>query len=200
VKRALQAALLALLCGVHGWGAITIVAHHTYVLGANGGTTTALDITGATNISIGVCMYTSAGTKPPTVTDSKGDTLNGRTAQDSSEPYVRIYDYDFGSALGSTTNYTVSIGTNTSSFSSVGLIAWSGGKASASFDLQAGGVQNSSSGTSVQDSVSVTPSEANEILVSFLCSALLTRRQLIPASLPPEPTTDQIMQGETTKE
>ncbi len=165
MKKCLIALILGAVCA---HGAIAIIAHHTYALGASGGTTSSLDITGATNISIGVCMYTAAGTKPPTVTDSKGDTLNARTAQDSSEPYIRIYDYDFGSALGSTTNYTVTV-TSSSSFSSVGIIAWAGGKASASFDLQAGGIQNSSGGTSVQDSASVTPSEANEILVSFLC-------------------------------
>jgi len=141
---------------------ISVVAHQCYSLGANGGTTTALNISGATNVAIGVVYYT--GGTFTSLVDSPGDALNARTAQTTTEPVIRAYDFDFGSAISYTT-YTVTVN-GTSVFASVCITAWSGGKSSASFDAQDGNFTNGAA--SVTAGSGITPSQAGEILTTFL--------------------------------
>jgi hypothetical protein len=146
----------------------TLAAPSTcFQLGANGGTTTGINLTGLgtiTHISIGVFAY-SLGTIPPTVSDSGSNTLTGRTAISSSEPWVRVYDVQNPTVSSS---YTVTA-TGAGSFIAVCIVAQVGG--TGAYDTTAGqlsGTQNSSAGTSVSAGP-LTPTNNNEMLVTFLC-------------------------------
>lgn len=157
----LALALLAMIA-LPARATISAVTVNCYPLGASGGTTTALNISSKTNVAIGVVTY--SGVTGLSVSDSNSDALTGRTAQTSTEPNIRTYDFDFGGASG-LSSYTVTV-TGTNAFTAVCIIAWAGGKTSASFDAQDGNATNGAA--SITAATGFTPAGTGEILVSFL--------------------------------
>lgn len=127
---------------------------------SNGTTSSGIDTTGATLLVVVVISYASE--PEPAVSDSKGNTWTGLTAYvDAVTTRTRIY-YCAGGTVGAAHTFTAS---GTSSFASLAASAWSGAHA-APFDQQNGAA--GSSGNATQTTGSVTPSEANELVVTGL--------------------------------
>jgi len=124
--------------------------------GSGGGTSSAVDTTGATGIYIGYALYDNPGTV--SVSDSKGNTYTALTQSGGVGSYVRLY-YCQNPTVGASHTFTV---TGTAIFVAFGALAVSGSLTASSFDVESGGTASS---TTVQPG-SVTPSQDNEILVT----------------------------------
>lgn len=137
-------------------------------LGTNGGTTaTSIDTTGANLITAAVARDSASS---GSVTDSKGNTYTARGESAYFAPEIQIYDC-LNPTVGSSHTFTFSV---SSSYSSIGAIAWSGAHASSSFDQENGGA---GSGTS-QASGNVTPSEDNELIFTALAASNVSTNTL----------------------
>jgi hypothetical protein len=125
--------------------------------GNSGGSLTgAVDTTGANLIIVAVSFSTSGAA--PTLSDNKGNTWTGLTAQANvSEATVRLY-YSYNPTVG--TGHTLTIAGATS-FSTLSVLAVSGA-ASSPFDQENG----ATSGSSAIATGSVTPGEDNELLAA----------------------------------
>lgn len=129
--------------------------------GANGGTTSTMNTTGATLITLVVNSYT--GGTYPTISDSKGNTYLkvsdqlGGTANLYRETQWRCE----GPTVGSSHTVTIS---GTGSFSIVEAAAWSGTATSGDLDQQ--NAAGSGSNGNVLATGSVTPTQDNELIVA----------------------------------
>lgn len=138
--------------------AIAYVTGVTANLGVNGGTTSSVDSTGASLLVVVVSSYDLSS--EPTLTDSKGNTWTGLTAQGpgGSNQRVRIF-YAANPTVGSSHTFTLS---GSTTYSSVSALAFSGAKTASPFDQQNGATGGSTS----LATGSVTPSEDGELVVA----------------------------------
>lgn len=126
--------------------AISLVASVSAAPGANGGTTAAIDTTGANLLVLSVAWY--GGGTAPTVSDSKGNTYTALTRHDGSLASHRLF-YKLAPAVGTGHTFTAS---GSGSYAAFHAYAFAG---VASYQTESGAGQ--SSGTSLA-SGSVTPS------------------------------------------
>ena len=142
--------------------AYTLIAHGN-VAGANSGTTSALDTTGADFLVIHLQQSKTAS--EATISDSKGNTWNQLTLQScaSGDVMSRLY-YAKNVTVGSGHTFSFS---GTSVFGSIEVQAWSGSHLTAPFDVENGAVDGSPASRSTG---SVTPSQDNSLLVAGLAS------------------------------
>lgn len=132
-------------------------------LGSGGGTSSALNTSGADIIFVGVSSYQANA--QPTLTDSKSNTWTALTASEySGLVRTRIY-YCVGPTVGSGHTFALS---GAASYSGVGVAAFSGGKQTSPFDVEAGANNASTS----HQSGSVTPSEDNEIVIASVSTEI----------------------------
>jgi hypothetical protein len=138
----------------------TLIAHGCYGLGANGGTTSALDTTGANFIVLGI-----SGQVPPVVSDSKANNYTTLTSTGGA-PSARISYTAVAPTVGSGHTWTVS---GTSIYAAVCVEAWSGIVQASPFDTgkesgrYAGGVRSLASG-------SITPTDGPKLIVTALAT------------------------------
>lgn len=131
----------------------SLIASHKQSLGANGGTTSAIDTTGADLLVVVTGQYPPG---PATViSDNKSNVWQGLTIWSfGAEVQIR---YSYNSTVGSGHRFTI---TGTGAYPGVAISAWSGAlTASDPFDKQNGGAGSFSTG-------SVTPVEDNELVVA----------------------------------
>jgi hypothetical protein len=141
--------------------AYALVSNTSAAPGENGGATGAIDTTGANLIVVGVVAFDGApGTA--NLSDSKSNAYTELTAREFSSSDLRLF-YKENATVGSGHTFTFS---RASSFPTILIAAFSGGKASSAFDVQ-NGASNGSAVTSFQPG-SVTPSEDNELLIALL--------------------------------
>ncbi|MEY5098927.1 MAG: hypothetical protein RJA36_1646 [Pseudomonadota bacterium] len=138
--------------------AIAHVRSSGSAVGANGGTTSGVDTTGANLIVLAVSRYKAGGAV--TVSDSKSNTWTALTeAPVVSDGTVRLY-YCYSPTVGAGHTFTAS---GTGIYTTIGAIAFSGA-ASSPFDQQSTNYA-STSGTTIQPG-SITPTEDGEVIVS----------------------------------
>lgn len=135
---------------------IALVTNTHATGGASGGTTPAVDTTGASLLVV-VIGYDDGGT--PAVSDSKGNTWTPLTAHDSGSVASRMY-YAANPTVGSGHTFTVS---GVATISSLCMAAFSGVLTVLPFDVQNGSVTASST-TFLTGSI--TPAGANELVVA----------------------------------
>ena len=135
-----------------------LVISHKQGLGETGGTSSAIDTSGANLITL---IVGGTGT-PSSVTDNKGNTYTLRATGSGASQASRIYSAT-NPTVGSGHTFTVSAPTNT--FVSLIVLAFSGADTSSPFD-QNNGVSTDGV-TSIQPG-SVTPSVNDELLVCSL--------------------------------
>jgi hypothetical protein len=126
--------------------------------GVNGGTTPSIDTTGATFLVLFTSSSNAAGL---TVSDSKGNTWIGLTAQTGSEPDAQIW-YAVNPTVGTGHTFTVS---GTTTYSSIAVQAHAGVVVTQPFD----GVQNGTVGFGESSPVaagSVTPSGDGYLVIA----------------------------------
>lgn len=127
---------------------------HTFFGGASGGgTTPAIDTTGADLIVLGI--VSSAGFAAPT--DNKGNTWTPRTSQSSSQQRVQLY-YCHNPTVGAGHTFT-----STGSFEGIYVEAFSGSAASP-YDQESGATSGAGGLHTIQPG-SITPAEDNELFV-----------------------------------
>lgn len=140
--------------------AIALVANVKATPGANGGTTSSIDTTGATLLVVLISEY--LGAVGFSLSDSKGNSWTGLTQKTaSSVAQCRIY-YTIPTSVGSGHTFTYS---GAGGYPVIMVMAFSGTKATAAFDVENGAT--TSSGTTLQPG-SVTPSENNEVVVTVV--------------------------------
>jgi hypothetical protein len=137
---------------------ITFVAGTVKGTASDGGTTDAIDTTGADLIVVSVSYYAGFG-GTPTVSDSKGNTWAGLTAS-TGNTAARLF-YCTPAAVGSGHTFTVGGG---GTFPAIAVQAFAGAHATAPYTTQESR-NSSASATSVQPG-SLTPSEDGCVLVT----------------------------------
>lgn len=135
---------------------IALVANAA-VAGANGGTTGAINTTGATLLVVAISE--SAGGQV-TVSDNKSNTWTVLTGQDGSQPDSRIY-YVANPTVGAGHTFT---STGGSTFSVLSVAAFSGVVTTLPFDQQNGSSAAPYSNTTAKPG-SITPTQDNEVVV-----------------------------------
>jgi hypothetical protein len=136
--------------------AYSLVAHVKAGTGASGGTSSAIDTSGADFL---IMAYAGTSTQPVTVSDSKsGNTWTPLTSQSVAGGEKALLYYAPNATVGSGHTFTVSGG---GIFAGFCVAAFSGSKLASPFDVEN---KNSSTSSSVQTG-SVTPSENNELVV-----------------------------------
>lgn len=136
----------------------TVIASVSGALGANGGTSSDINTTGANFIVVAAAWY-NGHDSDITFSDSKGNSYTQLTATSVTDALsTRLYWYQ-GTNVGSGHNFTTA---GTSIFASIAVIAFNN-IASSPFDLQSAA---SSSTASTQQPGSITPSQANTVLIS----------------------------------
>jgi hypothetical protein len=126
---------------------------------AGGGTTDAIDTTGADLIVLVISQYSVGASDTPS--DSKGNTWAGLTVQTSGDARVRLF-YASAPTAGSGHTFAYSV---SNSYATITALAFSGAHASP-FDQENGA---GASAASIQPG-SVTPTEDNELVVCGLCT------------------------------
>lgn len=127
--------------------------------GTNGGTSAAIDTSGADFLLLGVVSYAFAAA--PTVADSKSNTWAPLTAHTSGQTRV-CWHYVANASVGSGHDFTASSSTSYLAFA---VLAFSGVKLAAPFDQEsAAGIVAATSAAAG----SVTPSEDNELIASLI--------------------------------
>lgn len=150
--------------------AIALVSNTIAGTAANGGTTGAINTTGASLLIVGLSWSSNSGTTPPPVTDSKSNTWTRLTAQEPTPPNTDSYSviyYAKNPTVGSGHTFTASL---TNSFPTIGVQAFSGVDTSSPFDVENGTAINhafTADITSVQPG-SVTPSNDGSLIVTVL--------------------------------
>lgn len=133
-------------------------------LGVNGGTTSAIDTSGANLLTAGVTWGVSFGTTPPALSDSKGNTWVARNTSVVTDGFAALYDAK-NATVGTGHTFTC---TGTSGFISVGVQAFSGVDTSAPFVTQnhagADGTLTS------QATGAVVPTTDGSLIVTVLCN------------------------------
>lgn len=124
-------------------------------------TTGAVDTTGATGLVLIASTYAGGGAVD-SISDSKGNTWTALTPQATSFPRVTIY-YSIPTSVGSGHTFTNTV---TAGFPSLAVYALAGTHATTFYDsVQSGANSNSGAATSLQPG-SVTPSQANCIVIT----------------------------------
>lgn len=141
--------------------AIALVAQATSTGAQTGGTTGAVDTTGATLLVAVVTRY-SGGV--PTVSDSNSNTWTALTDRTGGEAAARIY-YAVNPTVGSAHTFTIG-GGGSDYYAKITVGAFSGAATSTPFDQQNGA--GSGSGSTSLASGSVTPGEDNELIISVI--------------------------------
>lgn len=141
---------------------ITRIAGLVAGLGENGGTSAALNTTGADAIVLAVAYDSSVNPTASAISDAKSNTYTSLTQREQGGPAVQLY-YCLAPVVGSGHTFTVTLN---ASYAAIGVLALAGVKASSAFDAENGGVTTGSQ-TTVQPG-SISPAEDNEILVSGL--------------------------------
>lgn len=140
----------------------TPLATLTEGLGFFGGTSSAIDTTGANLL---VVAYSHVAGATPTLSDSKGNTWSSVAVSVGGADWdLRLY-YSVPSSVGSGHTFTVAAG-GAEVQASVSVQAWAGA-ATTPLDQTNNNYAGTGSDTSVQPG-SVTPSEANELVVTAL--------------------------------
>lgn len=141
--------------------AIALVSNRIDALGRNGGTSGALNTTGADFIVIVQAFDNNDG--GDALSDSKGNTWNVLTKRGKSgDGGVRIF-YAINPTVGSGHTFTI---TGSDNFSQIAIAAFSGSKLTLPFDVE-NGLDGFASVTTVQPG-NVTPSEDNELVITGL--------------------------------
>lgn len=130
------------------------------VTGANGGTTTGFDSTGANLVTIHAAWASVLGTI--TISDNKGNSYTARTEHSNGSVSSQIFDVA-APTVGSGHTFTLS---GSGIFAAMEAYAWSGAAASP-FDQQNGNTVGS--GASSLQTGSVTPTQDNEMLFAGVC-------------------------------
>jgi hypothetical protein len=141
--------------GGGGGGAFTFL-NSDIAFGTNGGTSSGIDTTGATDIVAAVAWAT--GTTEPTLSDSKSNTWTPKTSGNSGTLNLRFH-FVHNPTTDAAHTFTIAAA---SSFSVLGVLAFAGGTNSSPFDQEsvATGFSNAA------QSGSITPSANNEVLVA----------------------------------
>jgi len=163
--------------------AITLVANIGANLGAPGGTTSAINTTGANLLIVGVAWYNPSS--PGALTDSKGNTWTPLTAQTGQNPDSQIF-YCANPIVGSGHTFTY---TGVSIYSPICVSAYSGVATSSPLDVQNGAGFSTSLNSQPG---SVTPSANNALLVTFTGANNSVASAVIDSSFT---ITDQIAGG-----
>ena len=154
---------LLLLCAAQGWGAITLSTHTVFTDNAgnsNSITTPALTTTGA-NLMVAGCTYLNSGTFT-SVTDSKSNSYTCLTPTTSNGNEITRLCYATNPTVG--TSHTVTFN-GTGIFGSIAVAAFSGVTTSSPLDQQN---KNQTANATTLQPGSVTPGQANEVLVTVL--------------------------------
>lgn len=144
--------------------AIALIANTIATPGANGGSTSAIDTTGATLIVVLTAEY--LGGIGHSVSDSKGNTWTPLTQQQAGAGLysrVRIY-YTIPTSVGSGHTFTFS---GSGGHPVIMVQAFSGTKSSGAFDAENGASTNSAGTLSPG---SITPSEDNCVVTQLVCN------------------------------
>lgn len=143
-----------------------------HIAGINGGgstgfTTSGIDTTGATLLIATISRYSGGGSNPCTITDSKGNTWTPMTGWTSSGTFDTMQAwFSIPTSVGSGHTITITKGAGANPFAGGGFAAFSGSKATSVLDLE---VQLNNAGASTtQTATSITPSEANCLIVQML--------------------------------
>ena len=151
-----------------GGGTPSLIASTSSGLGANGGTSSAINTTGANLIVIAVAFSSYAPGTGIAPTDSKGNTWTGLTVSPSGGAnWVtnRLF-YCYGATVG--TGHTFSF-SHSSSYSSIAVVAFSN-VASSPFDQQSINAGNAAY-TSINTG-SITPSQANTLAITSIAGGI----------------------------
>lgn len=127
---------------------------------SSGGTSPSADTTGANLI---VLSYSLDRTQTATLSDNKGNTYTKLTERNDGAASKVGIAYCSNPTVGSGHTFTIS-----GNFSDMMITAWSGAAATSVFDVEAAGGSSVSS-TTVQPG-SITPSQANSLIISTLSS------------------------------
>lgn len=139
----------------------TLVNSVSATPGGTGGTTAAIDTTGADFLVMVVAWYVAPTTTP---SDSKSNTWVGGTIQTVNNQSCRIF-YSYNPTVG--TGHTFTFSSASSIYPAIQVLAFSGLVTSATpFDQQNGNTNTSS--TTIQPG-SVTPTRNNELLIAGCC-------------------------------
>lgn len=143
--------------------AFALVNSISAALGSNGGTTGTIDTTGADLLVVHVGKFdgSTGGASGGTLSDSKSNTWTALTPQDGTDAVSRIF-YCENPTVGTGHDFTFG---NTSSFSSIEVLAFSGAKVAGSYEAENGAT---GSGTSLQPG-SVTPTENGALIFTGKC-------------------------------
>lgn len=149
--------------------AIVLVASLTAAPGPSGGTTAAIDTTGATLLVVSLATYVGFGT--PVLTDSKGNTWIGLTAQAAGSTGERLW-YCLSPVVGTGHTFSVS-GSNV--FPAIFVYAFSG---VASYQTESGATGGV---TSPLASGSVTPTANGALVVTGRAASSTVTDSVSPA-------------------
>ncbi len=140
---------------------IALVSSRTQSLGLTGGTTTAIDTTGANLIVVSLSYYHTGNTGDITITDSKGNTWTLLTKYANATTANRLY-YCKNANVGSGHTFTTPL---LSAYYGISIMAFSMANITTPFDVENGA--NSLSASSLATG-SITPSQANSLIVAGL--------------------------------
>jgi hypothetical protein len=138
---------------------IALVAHTIWTPGSTGGTSDAIDTTGADLLILCASIYAGGSTSTPT--DSKGNTWTPLTVQTNSGSSRNRLFYAEAPIVGTGHTFTYNAANIFPTFT---VAAFSGTKQSGVFDVE-NGAFSASNITSFQTG-SVTPGEDNELIVT----------------------------------
>lgn len=142
--------------------AYALVTDVEAIPGASGGTTGAVDTTGASLLIIHVASFAAVDS----VSDSKGNTWTPLTSHGGANSRHTRFWYAANPTVGSGHTFTVS---GTLIFPHIAVAAFSGAATTSPFDQENGAT---SADATTLATGSVTPGEDNELLVSGCCGAM----------------------------
>src|SRR5262252_36271 len=140
--------------------ALALVATASAAPGSGGGTTAAIDTTGADLLVLGVGWYAAGGTLA-TPTDSKGNTWIALTAHGPGQFATHRFWYAKNAIVGAGHTFTA---TGAGTFANLIVHAFSGSHLTAPFDVESGA--SSSGGVATLASGSVTPTQNGSVVVT----------------------------------
>lgn len=129
--------------------AIALIAHTGVAGSASGGTTTAINTSGANLIVVSISSYTAYST----LTDSNGNTWTALNGYFNSSAFVKLY-YCYAPTVGASHTFTAAGATN---YPAICVSAFSGA-ATSPFDVQNGSATGSPG--------SITPSASNGLVIT----------------------------------
>ncbi len=138
-----------------------LVAHTGAGLGPTGGTTSAINTTGATFLAVSIAAQHPIGTA--VLTDSKGNTWTTLSEYGSQADVDNIVFFCYSPIVGS--GHTFTYTTQFNNYSSMEVQAWSG-VTTAAVNTSAGATTTS---TGTAQPGSITPSVAHTLVISGVC-------------------------------